>query len=118
MILKYRFPIITLALLLTLLFLQKSAIKYYWYVKFPPLDIFMHLLGGICIALSVFYVLKNTRHIIFFTILGGVAWELLELYFHISGHPFGTTLYYVDTTKDMIMDTLGAVMVYFILRKK
>jgi hypothetical protein len=118
MIQKYRFPVITLALLLSLLFLQKAAIEYYWYVKFPLLDVFMHFLGGICIALSVFYVLKNPRYIVLFTIIGGIAWELFELYFHISGHPFGTTLYNIDTTKDIIMDTLGAVTVYFFIRKR
>lgn len=118
MILKYRLPIITLILLVLLLVLQKLAIANYWYVTFPPLDIFMHLLGGVCIALSVFYVLKKPRHIILFTILGGIAWEVIEVYGNIAGHAFGTYKYYIDTIKDIIMDTFGGVLVYFVYKNK
>lgn len=118
MILKYRLPVITLALLTLLLILQVLAIEYYWYVIFPPLDLFMHFLGGVCIALSVFYVLKKPRHIILFTILGGIAWELIEVYGDISGYPFGTHMYYLDSTKDLILDTIGGVLVFLIYKNK
>ncbi len=118
MISKYKLPGITLTLLVLLLVLQKLAIKYYWYVTLPPFDIFMHFLGGVCIALSVLYVLKKPKHIILFTILGGIAWEVIELYGDISGHTFGTYNYYFDTVKDLIMDTIGGVIVYLINKNK
>ena len=94
------------------------AIEYYWYVAFPPLDIFIHFLGGDCIALSVLYVFKENKYIIPLTIVAGICWEIFEVYFGIAGHPFGTYLYNIDTVKDLIMDTLGAVAVYYINRKK
>jgi peptidoglycan/LPS O-acetylase OafA/YrhL len=118
MILKYRLPIITLILLVLLLIMQVLAIEYYWYVAFPPLDLFMHFLGGVCIALSVLYVLKKPKHIILFTILGGIAWEVIEVYGDISGYHFGTYEYYFDTIKDIVVDTLGGVLVYFINKDK
>lgn len=117
MISKYKLPIITIASLLLLLIIQKLAVDNYWYVSFPPLDIFMHLFGGICIALSVLYVLKKPTHIIVLTIVAGLCWEVLEVYFDISGNIYGTSAYYIDTVKDLIMDTAGAVVVYLVNKK-
>lgn len=118
MISKYKLPIITLVLLALLLILQKLAINYYWYATYPFIDIPMHMLGGVCIALSVFYVLKKPKHIILFTILGGIAWEILEVYYGISGYIFGTYAYNFDTAKDLIMDTIGGTVVYLINKNK
>lgn len=98
--------------------MQKLAVAHHWYVAFPPFDTFMHFLGGLCIALSIQYVIKKPTYIIPLTFLVGIGWEVLELYFDIAGHPFGTLRYNINSTKDLIMDTLGAVLVYFIVRKK
>ncbi len=94
---------------------------YGWY------DIMMHMLGGIGIGFFIAGLLKSYRNgalfkrgdIITAVFVAGVAWEVLEIWAGISGNPPGTMLYYIDTIKDLIDDTIGGALVaYIVIRKK
>ncbi len=104
----------TIALLLVILFLHVYAIKGHWYIQYPFLDIILHFLGGAGLALSVLYISKKTNYIIFSTVILGIIWELFEVYFDITGWPISSRGYRVDTSIDVLMDTLGATVVWFI----
>jgi uncharacterized membrane protein YjdF len=101
---------------------------FYLYVRINGYDIMMHILGGMGVALSVYWVLKTfcKGHtfssyfwpLIIITFIGGCAWEIMEAYYDIAGAPVGTVAYWIDTIKDLFDDTLGAVIIYFSIRKK
>ena len=88
------------------------------YMHFLWLDIVSHGLVcfGIatCIGACIQSVRPDMSHkrtfIIAATFLIGFAWELLEVYYNISGHPLWTPEYYFDTTKDLIVDTIAATI--------
>jgi len=112
MISKIKLPVITIALSLLLLVLHVKAIDGYLYLKIPFYDLITHFLGGVCIALFALYAFKKIKYIVPITIVVGLGWEVFEVYFGISGWPIDTLNYWIDTTKDMFVDTLGAVVVY------
>lgn len=112
-----KIAIITVMELLILLTLHLIAMNEYWYIRYPLFDLVTHTLGGVGIALTALYVFKNPKYIIPLSIIGGIAWELFEVYFDITGWPIHSFQYKFDTAKDLIMDTLGAVCVWLIVRK-
>ncbi len=120
----------TLAVLIVLAFLHKLASAGHWYVRYPGFDILMHILGGVGLALATYWILvtffskrfKAGKPLFWtlmgFTVLLGVAWEAMEGLYAIAGAPVGTGKYYLDTAKDLVNDTLGAIIAaYFIERK-
>jgi hypothetical protein len=86
----------------------------------------MHILGGIGIALSLFWFFKTLNKgvadkdiytkVVIFTVVAGLIWEGIETYYNIAGAPVGTIAYYVDTIKDLIDDTLGSFIALFLLK--
>ena len=118
---------ITIALLLILLFMHVYGMYAHLYTIFWFYDIIVHILGGVCVALSLYCfglffnisALKKIWVITVLTFAAGLAWEVFEVYYDIAGHPFGTGAYIFDTIKDLIDDTLGALAAsWIILRKK
>ena len=117
---------ITTLLALAILYgIHHFALAGQWYVRFNGLDILMHILGGVGLALSINLILllffpKYTStfwSLIALTFIAGVAWELFEAVNGIAGAPVGTTAYYFDSAKDLVNDTLGAIIASYILRK-
>jgi len=115
----------TLTLLLVLLYLHKYAIAYHLYTQYWFYDIIMHFLGGVGLAMSfycitIFFNIRSIKDnlwkIIILTLIAGIVWELFEIKYDLIGSPFGTIKYNIDTIKDLIMDTLGAVFVWRIIR--
>ena len=45
----------------------------------------------------------------------GVGWEIFEYYEEVGGSPFMP--YWIDTTKDLIMDTLGGIFAWAFARR-
>lgn len=96
------------------------------YYLIPGYDIMMHILGGIGIALFVVALLRTFKQDSFFNIkfivlsvfIIGIVWELFEIYFQITGHPLWSNLYFKDTIKDLINDTIGGLFVAYIVTKK
>ncbi len=118
MISKIKLPLATILLSLLLLVLHVKAIDGYLYLKIPFYDLITHFLGGVCIALFALYAFKKPKYIVPITIVVGLGWEVFEVYYGISGWPLHTLNYWVDSVKDMFVDTLGALVVYIIYRNK
>lgn len=119
----------TLIVLAALSIFHKIASEGHWYVRFPGFDIFMHILGGVGLALSTYWILVTffsnyfrAGHPMFWTLMGftvllGIGWEAMEAFYNIAGAPVGTYAYYLDSSKDLVNDTLGAIIAaYFIER--
>lgn len=109
---------ITLFFLVLLYVLHVQGMAHHFYLNYWFYDVITHFLGGVCIALSALYLTKNPKHIISVTIVCGIIWEIFEVYFDITGWPISSRAYQLDTIKDMIMDTLGALSVWLIVRNK
>ena len=85
----------------------------------PLYDVFMHLLAGAAISLTILAVLWSlrvdtahiARNILIGVFLAGIAWELFEITYNIAGYQLWTLPYYVDTLKDLLDDILGGVIV-------
>ncbi len=96
-----------------------------WYVQIWWYDIFMHILGGVatgffvCICLNILFPNKkiNYLQVIFLTLVFGLIWEGIELYYDITGHPLGTVEYNIDTIADLINDMIGGTIARFIYGK-
>ena len=105
--------------------LHSIASSLHWYVHYHGFDIFMHILGGMALGFSIYWILTTLfpRHapsfwyIILFTFIAGVLWETFEAYYNIAGAPVGSLPYYLDTAKDLINDTLGAIITAKFLKK-
>lgn len=115
---RNKLALFTLLVLLVTLKLHLLGMYDHLYLKFWYYDIIVHILGGIGIALSTLYILKNPKYIFISTIICGILWELFEAYFGISGSPVGSSAYIIDTTKDLIDDMLGALIVWFAYKNK
>jgi uncharacterized membrane protein YjdF len=95
------------------------------YVRFWYYDVILHILGGIAIALSIYTVgifsnvnwLKNFFVVVLLSLVAGIAWEVFEIYFDITGFHIGTREYNMDTFKDLFNDTLGAVAIMLFIKK-
>ncbi len=112
-----KLAIITLSSLISLYLIHIYGISKHLYVGIWYYDLIAHFLGGICLALSALYILKNPKYIILITFILGVMWEIYEWYFNLTGHPFGSYEYNFDTIKDLIIDTIGAVFVWYIVSR-
>ncbi len=117
--LTYLWALIILAIVLVahLLGLTGLYVTFFWY------DIMMHILGGVGIGLFVTAIIKlhgreiinKHRVIICSVIIVGMGWELFEIYFRLTGYPLWSKMYYIDTVKDLIDDTIGALVVVYLI---
>jgi hypothetical protein len=90
------------------------------------LDIVTHALVCFSIALCVGGLINsfvpNLKHkkllIIGLTFAVGFAWEWLEVFYNITGHPLWSQEYYLDTVKDFLDDTIGAAVAAYISTRK
>ncbi len=89
-------------------------------------DSILHLLAGI--GLGFFFCALTSSigsrrwrarwSIVLIVLIGGIAWEVFEAYFGITGYTLWTTMYYLDTIKDIVLDVAGAALVsYFVIQK-
>lgn len=120
----------TLFLVTTLVaVLHSLALTFFFYWQLWWFDILMHFLGGMVVGLlsiAVCVVVQGDREPVFTrkTLLGavflgvvvvGIGWELFELRFGI----YEATNYRADTSLDLVMDVIGAFVVYaYIVRSR
>ena len=77
-------------------------------------DIFMHMLGGAAVALLATSIIASFGFrprlcaIVAGAMAVGLGWEVFEAAYGLAAAPFGTPLYFKDTTKDLIDDFIGA----------
>lgn len=114
---------VTLALflsaLVTLGITHALATEFALYWKYVWLDIPMHVLGGLTVALGLFALpLISTRvrerSLTFIPVLGmvlavGVIWEVFEISI---GMPQFEEGFYIDMVGDLTMDLIGAALAY------
>jgi len=93
-----------------------------WYMEYWWYDIFMHMMGGLAIGLlwaaiaTLFGISSRNMwiYIIYGTLAIGLAWEIFEVYFHLTGYPIGSRLYYIDTLIDILNDIIGGSVAAYI----
>ena len=98
------------------------ANHYYWAIWWY--DIIMHFLGGFLTILILLWIdrwrgtaLTGTFTQIFLWIMVvGLAWEIYELFFGLTF--IDARGYRFDTVLDLIMNTIGASIAYFLFRTK
>jgi hypothetical protein len=120
---KIKVPTISVLSAILLLVLHLWGMESELYVKYWFYDIILHLLGGASIALAIYTIaevfnisiLKKFYVLVLLTFIAGIAWEVFEAYFDITGFHIGTREYNIDTLKDVVNDTLGAIAVGLIL---
>ncbi len=107
-----------------ILYLNEIALQYYLYWVYWWYDIVMHFLGGLLVASIVIWALtrfgflpKMVRYdsfmwTILFVLLVGVGWEVFE---YVNGFFIGEVNVVADTALDLIMDTTGGIVGWFIL---
>ena len=119
MVRKYLF--VSLVFALGLFGLYEVALEYGFLMLLWWYDIPMHIVGGVTLgflALWFFSAFEERTPFRFpFSIssltlvavfIGGVSWEIFEYHFELIGNPVFS--YPVDTAKDLVMDTLGALI--------
>ena len=114
--------VVILALSVLVTFLHLTALRYALYYVVPWFDVGMHFLGGALVALmgvwcARFFLFGEAipgKHILLIVLVAagviGVLWEVFE-YFTGLRTAYN---YPLDTLKDLIMDLLGAMSVYWI----
>ena len=117
------------ALAALLFVLNQAALNYDLFWRLWWYDIPMHFLGGLVLGCGFAWFfgsmqkrtvrLSDTAAILSIltaVLVGGVAWEIFEYNLDLTYNPHLN--YVLDTTKDMIMDMLGAsVAIWFYKRK-
>jgi uncharacterized BrkB/YihY/UPF0761 family membrane protein len=129
MILKKPLFLLLFFMVVVIGILQQIAVKHFLYWTLDWFDILMHLLGGFWFGYSVLWIIffsgyinffknKNLKFFIvtaFVSAFGiGVLWEIFEYVFDIT---FFVKGYVFDTTKDLVMDSLGGVLASVFLFK-
>lgn len=116
---RVRIAFLTLITSGLLAYLHVRALQESWYWSFSWFDILMHFLGGVCVALLIAYILIlirgklvydefiQTAFVIGGTFVVGLFWEAFEHIFNVVFDPLQS----VDTVIDLLMDTLGALVV-------
>jgi hypothetical protein len=109
---------IAATLILHVLGIQGS---YYWLEGF---DILVHFVGGLGAGFGAAAVLGTLFpsmrpalwKVLALVLLTGLVWEVFEAIYDLLGYPFGSVPYYIDTVKDLIMDTAGGAVAFAALR--
>ena len=86
-----------------------AALANAWYWTYPYLDMAMHVAGGALIALLASAFLGARFAIIVLALGIGISWEVFEI---VIGLARMEEHFVLDTSIDLCMDILGAVLAY------
>ncbi len=124
---KKQLFIFNILLIIIIAILNKVALNFFLYWKWWWFDIMMHFLGGLWVGGATLWVYyfsgyfranQNKKILLWLSIISvvviGVGWEVFEFVTAIEIFSDG---YVGDTILDLIMDTTGAVVAYFMLIK-
>lgn len=122
MLAHQRILVTALLMMVVVLVLHTLALTFYFYWQLWWFDIVMHFLGGVVVGLAALWALYGfhaqrgtvgtARQTFLWMMLAivvvGVGWELFELRFNL----YASMHYGSDTTLDLIMDAIGALLAY------
>lgn len=99
---------------LALAALHIYALQTYLYWHYVWLDVPVHYLGGLALAMLAIALLRNFRPRSFLLLMAGVVvgWELFELLIQTSRE----ANFIFDTALDLLMGSLGALSAYVLAR--
>ena len=121
-------PISIIVLGVVVALLHAHALNNFLYWHLPWLDILMHFLGGLLVALIGLWIARKTGiakgakskwklliDILLFVFIVSLLWESFELTFQslVSEDPYE---YAIDTIIDFLMSTIGALFGFYILQ--
>ena len=94
--------------------MQQLALANNLYWRFVWFDLPVHFLGGLTIAILTIAFLMRRRVGVYVGVLLAIfiGWEVFEV---LIGSPQEAN-YFFDTSLDILMDTLGAVLAYVVAR--
>ena len=115
--------------LIVVAFVNYFGCKFDLYWTYRWLDIPVHMLGGLSVGLAALWLWVHSMHlkvvktfrmkalgvVIFSILLVGISWELFELWGGITD--MSDKGYWFDTIKDLLDDSVGAMIAYFIFIK-
>ena len=94
--------------------MQQYALEYYLYWVYWWFDIVMHAIGGLVIGLLVYAAgYRTLLKLVMTVILIGLVWEVFEYAIGVMTYEDDVLF---DTILDLIMDTIGALGAYGIMR--
>jgi hypothetical protein len=107
--------------LLALIVLHTIALRLSLYFAYEWLDVPFHFFSGFSVGLAGIGLLRATQkeryedtpqfiNTILLVLFVGVVWECVEAYFHMP--IFFNAFFWFDTSKDLLMDTLGGILSY------
>ena len=124
---KKSFSIFLVFLIYLILALDIFANQYFLYWRFWWFDIIMHFLGGFFIVLLAYYIFFLSGYFNWISkkisvfalsltavLVIGILWEVFEYIMKVSVQQ---TNYILDTNLDLLMDTLGWLVSYFLILK-
>ena len=98
--------------------LNYVALIFYLYWTTVWYDILMHLAGGLAIGSLVILLFRINKRsagafaIVFLvTMAVAISWEIFE---YLIGETFSIEGYVIDTTLDLVLDAIGAILVYLL----
>jgi len=111
----FRWLVAALILALVLACLERAALEYFVYWRYPWSDTLMHFLGGATIgALAVGLIHQfKPRMYLAFLVAAALGWEFFE--YAVGATRYGRS-FLLDTSSDLLFDALGATLVYAIAR--
>jgi hypothetical protein len=112
-----RLPWLLVALVLAakLSWLHTTALGSYWYWYFPWLDVPVHFLAGAIMAsavIGVFGAVYRPYLFLLMMVVGAIGWEVFELFINYERE----ANFVLDTSLDLLMDTLGIIIIYALAR--
>jgi hypothetical protein len=101
------------------------AMEFYLYWTYHWLDIFMHLLGGVSVALGYaslpFFGIQLPKRFstistyLLIVLVVGLFWEVFEL--SIGTSLTGEEDFVLDTVSDLVLDVLGGALGYYLINR-
>lgn len=107
---RTRWLVAALLLCTVLAALEWWAVENFIFWKYVWFDLPMHFLGGLALGVLAVGIIntRNVRYFILSLLLAFVGWEVFE---YVFGVPREAN-YAFDTSIDIVMDTLGALVAY------
>jgi len=124
---KKQLLIFNIGLVFLIAVLNKIALNFFLYWRFWWFDILMHFLGGLWVGIIILWLyyysgyikrpIESKKYVFWLSVISviivGLGWEIFEFIIEVD---FSNN-YVGDTLLDLIMDTIGAVVAFWVIIK-